>query len=61
MGEHFDRELKIMRMVESLIIHNPDMETPQAVKRATHFVDLQARRFDQADVRDYTDKFDKEK
>lgn len=60
MGEHFDREIKIMRMVESMIVHNPEIETSLAVRRATTFVDLQQRRIDQADHKDWEVKLNEE-
>lgn len=56
MGKHFDRELKIMRMVEGIITHNPEYETAKAVRRATSFVDLQQRRFDSSDIKDMEEK-----
>ena len=60
MGEHFDREIKIMRMVESLIVHNPAIEMSVAVRRATEFVKVQQRRIDQADHKDWEVKLNEE-
>ena len=59
-GKHFDREIKIMRMVESLLVHNPEMDTGKAIRRATSFVDLQQRRFDQSTLKDFQEQFDEE-
>jgi len=47
-------------MVENMIVQNPEIETAQAVRRATMFVDLQQRRLDQADHKDWEVKLNEE-